>query len=366
MSEDDFQRAKALFLEGTGLLTQGDAAGAEERLAASLSLLPGRPSTLANLGVARMRQGKLAEAVEPLSLACKAEPHAVDTWWHLAEVLSRLGRLDEALGCCDSIIAIDASHAQAWSNRGGLLKDLGRTQEAADSFRQALAHGGDREYNGWFLASLTGEPAPATAPRGYVQGLFDNYSAGFDTHLVEVLHYQGHSVLVEELKRVAPRWFGRALDLGCGTGLCGPLLKSTAGEVDGVDLSSAMVRAASATGAYRQVVQADVAEYVAGTDERYDLVAAADVFIYVGDLEAVFAGVRRVLRTGGVFCFSAELATAEAGYELRPSQRYAHSHRYVRELAARHGFEVLEFVHEAVREEQRQPVEGLFAYLALA
>lgn len=398
MSGDDFERAKTLFLEGTALLQRGENAAAEEKLEASLRHLPGRPSTLANLGAARLRQGKLEAALEPLSLAAHAEPGAADTWCHMAvafnglnrrgealqaadnalnaqadfipawinrgDALQALGRLEEALACCDSILSLDASHAQTWSNRGGLLKELGRPGEAAASFRKAIEHGADRDYNNYFLASLTGGPAPATAPRGYVQELFDGYSAGFDKHLVEVLRYQGHSVLVEELKRIAPRWFPRALDLGCGTGLCGTLLKSTAGEVDGVDLSAGMTRAAAATGAYRQVVQADIVECLAGTDERYDLVAAADVFIYVGDLDAVFAGVRRVLRPGGMFCFSAELADGDAGYELRPSQRYAHSHRYVRDLAARHGFAVAEFVHEDVREEQRKPVEGLFAYLS--
>lgn len=398
MSGQDFETAKALFLEGTSLLERGENAAAEEKFEASLHHLPGRPSTLANLGAARLRQGKLEAALESLSRAALVEPGAADTWCNMAvafnalnrreealraadnalnaqgdfipawmirgDALQALGRLEEALACCDRVLSLDASHAQTWSNRGGLLKELGRPAEAAASFRKAIEHGADREYNGYFLASLTGGPAPAAAPRGYVQGLFDGYSAGFDRHLVEVLRYQGHSVLVEELKRIAPRWFGRALDLGCGTGLCGPLLKSTAGEVDGVDLSGAMTRAAATTAAYRQVVQADIAEYLAGTDERYDLAAAADVFIYVGDLDAVFAGVRRVLTPGGVFCFSVELAGGDAGYELRPSQRYAHSHRYVRELAARHGFAVMEFVHEAVREEQRKPVEGLFAYLS--
>ena len=76
------------------------------------------------------------------------------------------------------------------------------------------------------------------------------------------------------------------------------------------------------------------------THHRYDLVVSADVFIYVGELEATFDGVARVIEPGGVFCFSVELAPDEQDFVLRPSQRYAHSERYLRALALRHGFEI--------------------------
>ena len=52
---------------------------------------------------------------------------------------------------------------------------------------------------------------------------------------------------------------------------------------------------------------------------------AADVFIYVGELEPVFARLERAMGEG-VFCFSVESLEGDgAGVRLLPSLRYAHS-----------------------------------------
>ncbi|MBP8298659.1 MAG: methyltransferase domain-containing protein, partial [Burkholderiales bacterium] len=98
-------------------------------------------------------------------------------------------------------------------------------------------------------------------------------------------------------------------------------------------------------------------------DLRYDLVLAADVFIYVGDLESVFAGVRRVLDPGGVFCFSAELAGSDGDFELKLTLRYGQSERYLRALAQRHAFAVERVLRQPIREDRQQPVAGLYVYL---
>lgn len=92
--------------------------------------------------------------------------------------------------------------------------------------------------------------------------------------------------------------------------------------------------------------------------QRADLVVAADVFIYIGDLAPVFAAVARVLAPGGVFAFSVEHAESAAPYVLRRSLRYAHSEPGLRALAAAHGFVVRQVRAMVLREEQRQPVAG--------
>lgn len=135
--------------------------------------------------------------------------------------------------------------------------------------------------------------------------------------------------------RAEHRSFKSVLDLGCGTGLCGPLVKPHAARLTGADLFAAMLDKARALG----------------------------VFIYVGALEAVFAGVASVLQAGGIFCFSVEKASNAVNWQLTPGMRYAHSARYLRALAAQHGFDVLQMLAHAVRHDQRQAIDGLFVYL---
>ena len=108
----------------------------------------------------------------------------------------------------------------------------------------------------------------------------------------------------------------------------------------------------------------DVAEHLHTTGQTYGLVVAADVFVYVGALDAVFAGAARVLQPGGCFLFSVEEADAGQSLQLRPSARYAHSPGYVTGLAAAHGLAVQQVDRQTLRHDQGQAVAGLLMRLA--
>jgi predicted TPR repeat methyltransferase len=427
---DAFERARQCFFDGLQALEAGRLDDAERSFEASLALVPGRASTLTNLGAVRIRLGRPAEALPLLDEAVAAQPEHVEGWLQRALALERLGRDAEALPCFERVLAqapddaptlyrtamalnrlgrhadalarlehllrVDPEHARgwtlhgqtlqslerhddalpsyeralaldptdawAWTLRGGLLKDLGRRDEAIFAFEQAIAHGGDAEYNGYFLAALGGRPKPARAPGAYVQQLFDGYAERFDEHLVQVLNYRSPQMLAQRIAALGRR-FGHALDLGCGTGLCGPLVAPVVVRLDGVDLSQAMLDKARALGVYAQLDRADLVDHLRTTPHRHDLVLAADVFTYLGDLSDVFAGVARVLEPGGWFVFSVERADDGLDFELRGTLRYAHSARYLRTLAASGGFDVGEITEATLREDQRRPIAGLLVLL---
>lgn len=357
-----FEQAKGFFLQGLADYQAGRYAQAERQLAASLALLPGRPSTLTNLGAARLKLGRAEDALALLAEALAQEPGNVEALGHRATALAELGRLQDALAATGQVLALAPGLGPAWSLRGSLLKELGRWDEAAQAFEQAIAQGADPQLNGYYLASLRGGTPPSAPPRLYVENLFDGYAGDFEQHLVEVLNYQAHRVLGDGVQRLQRR-FARALDLGCGTGLCGARVRPLVDRLEGVDLSANMVEQAGRRGVYDQLTQADAVEYLAAGNRRYDLVLAADVFIYVGALEPVFAAVAACLEAGGVFGFCVEESGAPDGFQLRPSLRYVHSEAYVRALAARHGFTVIDTARHPVREDQRQPIPGLYVWL---
>ncbi len=317
-------------------------------------------------GLVQLRQGKPAEALTAFTEWTRLQPSHAHAWLHQGEALLALDRPGEALAAFDRCLAVDSDIAHAWSRRGAILKQGGHAEDAADAFERALTLGGDAAMNGFLLASVTGRKAPAAAPRAYVESLFDNYAADFDQHLVEVLHYQGHTVLAGLLASHVRAPVASALDLGCGTGLCAPLLRPLARSLHGVDLSATMVEHARTRDVYDTVTQADLGEYLAGTDATFDMVAAADVLIYVGDLDPVFAGVRRVLTANGLFGFTVEKGADDVTYTLAPSLTYHHGEAYVRTLADRHGFTVLDLVEDTVREDQGKAIPGWFAVLRKA
>jgi predicted TPR repeat methyltransferase len=400
MSDDArFEQARAHFVAGIGHLQGGRPAEAETAFAQSLALLPGRPSTLTNLGAVRLELGRPAEAVPLLQQAVQAEPDNFEAWAHLGLALSRLGRLPEALAALEPALALQPDHARVrlelagvlgqlqrqadalaqteallakwpghaagWTLQGNLLRELGRTAEAAAAFERALGSGGDAELNRFLLAGTrdAADVAPPSRPPDvYVRSLFDDYAPEFDRHLVEVLRYRAHEQVAQLLRRDGCR-FAAVLDLGCGTGLIAPLLAPVADRIDGVDLSPPMLQQARRRGLYTALDAADLSEHLQRTPLRYDAVVAADVFIYVGALAPVFAGVARVLQARGLFAFSVERADEADDFVLRPSLRYAHGERGLRALAGRLGFDVLAVEPGPIREDRRRPIDGLYLLL---
>ncbi len=96
-----------------------------------------------------------------------------------------------------------------------------------------------------------------------------------------------------------------------------------------------------------------------------NLVTAADVFVYLGDLEPVFAASARALAGGGLFAFSVQKAEV-ADFMVGDDMRYAHIATYLRKLASLHGFAVLSLEEASTRKDRSQPVPGLVAVMARA
>jgi predicted TPR repeat methyltransferase len=322
----------------------------------ALALAPGLVQAHFHRALQLNALGRPIDALAGLDAVLTLRPDDGEALFHQGQTLQALGRPAQALHSYERLLGLNTGMADAWSQRGGILKDLGRLPEAAACFRQALAHGGDAELNTYFLASVEGGTLPETAPRGYVQGLFDSYAADFDDHLAN-LGYRTPQWLAALLP--PDRRFASALDLGCGTGLMAPLLQPLCTAIDGVDLSSQMLAKAQAAGLYRRLHHGDVAEYLSTTDERYDLIVAADVFVYVGALDAVFAGAARVLQPGGCFFFSVEEADAGERLQLRASSRYAHAEDALRTLATAHGLVTQHIERQTLRHDQRRPIGGL-------
>ena len=393
-------QARALFVRGNAHFEAGRLQAALVDFDAALALAPGRPSLLANRGATLCRLARWDEALPVLQSVAQADPGHADAWgalglaqqalcqWTaaveslsraralglqdgalclaLADCQMRLQRPDAALAALDQALAADATLAEAWSLRGNLMREAGRLTEAADAFDQALVHGGHPELNRFYLASVRlGEPVPPHPPRAYVESLFDDYAPDFQHHLLKDLKYQAHSTLLAPLLAEGRHW-SLALDLGCGSGLCGQLLAPVCDAVDGVDVSRVMVEQASASGHYRRVDHAELLPFLTSGNELADLIVAADVFIYVGALDAVVPAAVRRLAAGGVLAFSVEQADPGHDLQLRPSLRYAHGRAAIERLALACGLIVQALWAAPIREDQLRPVMGWYVVLQRA
>jgi len=358
------ERASVQFNLGTTLFHLGRHDDAIVALNKSLAADAQQAPAWFTLGLCRLALEDWPAASQALQRGLALAPEAANIWLTLAQCQLRQNDVVSALDAMRSATRAAPNDPQPWSELGGLLREIGQYEEAAHCFEQAIQHGADPELHAYYLAAVRpGSPVPAP-PKHYAQALFDGYASDFQTHLVEALNYRAHTTLLQPLLEKGRR-YPSALDLGCGTGLCAPLLQQICDRIEGVDVSAAMVQQARQSGLYQSVSQDDLLPWLRSRDTPADLIVAADVFIYVGELNEVFAEVARLLSPQGCFAFSVE-ASEDEGLRLLPSLRYAHSEHYIRELAGRHGLEIKRSYHAPIREEQRQPIAGQYFHLGLS
>lgn len=391
--------AEALNTLGALLTQAGQAAEACEALRQALDLRPNWPAALNNFGVSLRDLGKLDAAATILEGALELRPDHAGTRANLASVYRALGRLDESRTQAERGTRIEPRNAEAWMELGltrqaqhhwegaaaaferataaaprqahtwyclgEARRAMGEADRAAYAYRKALdLEPEDQHGAGLALALAGGAPVPDKAPEAYVRQLFDDYADRFEHSLVEKLDYRAPQVLAACLLRtLGPVADLTVMDAGCGTGLAAPVLKPLAARLDGVDLSQAMVAKAALRGLYDELVVGELVDTLNARPAAYDLVVAADVLVYLGDLEPVMDAVRTALKPGGAFAFSVEKTKDTETYLLGPKQRYAHSADYITQRAEAAGFQVLLLEDAVTRRDGDQDVPGLVAVL---
>ena len=344
---------------GAALVQQGRQAEALAPLEKAVSLMPGDAEAHYNLGVNLRQLEQFAAAAACCVTALNLDPRSVVALNNLGTNLHDLGQTEAAIACYQRTLALAPDYADAYGNLGVDLVVLGRPAEAC--FQRRLVLVPDDEAARHHLASLAGQQTER-APAAYVEQVFDGYAHHFDRHLQQGLGYAVPQALVDLLRPHAPPASGgwTVLDLGCGTGLVGRAIAGEARSLVGVDLSAKMLQKAKEGNLYHRLVRQDLTQMMqAEPNATYDVIIAADVFIYLGKLDGIFVEVRRLLRPGGVFAFSIEGGSGEAAYRLDTTGRYVHSADYVRSLAADQRLSVVQSVPTVLRRERNAPVGGI-------
>jgi predicted TPR repeat methyltransferase len=126
-----------------------------------------------------------------------------------------------------------------------------------------------------------------------------------------------------------------------------------------------MLAAAERKRIYDRLVAGDLVSFLALEERSFDLIVAADVFVYLDDLAPVFHRAARRLAASGAIAFSVETHAA-SGVILRDTLRFAHGEPHLRAAAADAGLDVAYLAKASTRTEKNSPVEGLLAVLRRA
>ena len=191
------------------------------------------------------------------------------------------------------------------------------------------------------LAACTGEGAPERASDAYVEMMFDRVAPRFDAKLAH-LAYRAPRLVADALATALAAPVARlaVADLGCGTGLCGPLLRPWAARLAGCDLSAEMLERARRRGAYDDLHKEELTAFLRARPGAFDLLVAADTLIYFGALREVAEAAHGALHPGGLFVFTLEAlgADATAAHRLQDTGRYAHDGVQARRVFEAAGF----------------------------
>ena len=326
-----------------------------------VELAPGHAEAWNNLGVVLRGQGQVEEACKAYSRALSLDPALVAAWRNLGNLHARLHRFDEAIAAYLRVLQLRPDDAAAYDALGRSLYRSGKVQQAIEVYGKWLQADPGHSVARHMLAACSGAVPPLRASDGYVRDTFDGFAGSFD-QVLDQLGYRAPALIGDWLERtLAPADASLAVaDAGCGTGLCAGFLRPRARLLVGVDLSPGMLAKARARQAYDQLVEAELASWLAGQQEAFDLIVSADTLCYFGALETVMINLGIAMKPGAHLVFTVEQAADHVhDYQLDPSGRYSHAVGYLRGCLTAAGLHLLGAGQVELRRELGRPVDGL-------
>ena len=338
----------------------GDSGRAVQLIRRSLDVFADNPGALNNLGRVLLEDDIADEAVEAFRESVRINPDAAETHLNLGVAFRRQGDLESAAESYEVALNLDPSLISVYEPLGMLLYRLDRIEAAAAVYARWLEVEPGNQKAEHLYRSCSGDDVPARAADDYVIDLFDNFAESFDENLAK-LDYKAPQLIAEIVtKRYSLTRELSIFDAGCGTGLCGPLLRNVSSRLVGVDLSPGMVAKAREREIYDELIVDELVACLDRYEREFDVVVSADTLVYFGDLHPAFRAAAKALKPGGALAFTVEaIADSSEPMKLNPHGRYSHSEAYVRDSLADNELHV-DFLREVeLRLESERPVEGI-------
>ncbi len=315
------------------------------------------PHNLIKMGRSFRHTGNHVPSINCLNEACRLAPNLPGAFIECATSHEETGNSVIASKLYRRALELAPKHTEALSQYAELMAKQGRLDKSSWAYRRLSKLFPEDASISHLLSAISQEKVSGETDENYIKDVFDDYAESFEEHLTKTLAYNTPQQLFELYK---PYWNTNKLmilDLGCGTGLCGPIFKPLAEKLIGIDLSKGMLDQAKIKQVYDELILAELVSVLKKEYQTQDLLIAADVLIYVGELNSIFEASRQALKEKGMLLFSVE-STTEKELKLDYSGRYQHSKSYIHTLAKKHHFETKEEIDSVLRYENDNPVIG--------
>jgi predicted TPR repeat methyltransferase len=339
----------------------GEAEKAVEAYRAVLRLMPDHAGALNNLGVVLKELEAHDEAIVALQQAIALEPNRGDFHQNLGNAYRKQGDITRAAEAFRRSIALQPYQADAYRNLWQTLYSAREYEAAGNVLRQWLEFDPDNPIaRHTYAAHMGGRQIPHRASDAYVKQTFDGFAGSFDNVLAR-LDYRAPALVAEAVDKAIGPATGHliVLDAGCGTGLCGPMLRSHARTLIGVDLSPKMLAKAEGRKVYEELIETELVGYLEQNPRRFDLIVSADTLVYFGDLGPFSHAARNALLPNGHLIFTVEKQLEDQDFGLGMHGRYLHAQSYVANCLASARFASVSMEDVILRKEDGEPVNGL-------
>lgn len=283
--------------------------------------------------------------------------------YEFAVRLKRAGNPQPAYLCTKRALELTPDNWDAWYDFGDLCLSVGKRHEARQAFDTYFKANPDDAEVEHLLFALKDETPPERASDRTIQKIYKDFAWSYDSRMREDLEYSGPERLFDAIRLVIGEGSGlEVLDLGCGSGFAGAVLKPLASRMIGVDLSPDMVELAKKRAIYDGLEIAEITEWLTQSNEKFDLISCCDCLIYFGDLTKITKAVAERLKPGGVFALTTEAGPAYP-FRITDTGRYEHHPDHIRDVAAAAGLSLAHLQQAFLRFEYGAEVTANYAVL---
>ena len=314
-----------------------------------LEINPNNLDAHINYAALMHKQKRLSEALEEYRKAVIINPNVPEISYNLALVLKDVGEFEEALGLLFNALTKLPEMKEISLTIGEVITSIYRNddkvkaKEIAQNWSNSYP---DNLFAKHILAAVRGEKVENN--KVYTESLFELFADDYE-------------LVMSNLDYTVPLVMGRVLgnvkntivDLGCGSGLVGQIIKSSENYLIGVDISKNMLNKAKDKNVYDELIHMDIEEYLQSGPDA-EVFVAADVFNYIGDLKKIFS-----LIDGRKIIFSIEENNNVAEFALSESGRFVHNPKYIRRLLKSYNFENVNEYPVVLRYENANAVNGI-------
>ena len=323
--------------QGIKLIRKNQFIEAKNSFEKALEFKPDFTDAINSLGIVNHKLGNLNQAVRLFKKVVALDSnYALESENKILSVIYFFsqGNIQEALETLNVLVKRNPRDALLFNMLGGCFASIGDSEMAITNYQKALEFEPEYPIPKHMLNSLTGQTSKEP-PKQYVKNLFDDYAHRFNSALVNNLQYSLPFLIKELILKSNSEKFQykNVIDLGCGTGLAGKDLREISTNLIGIDISENMASEAEKLNIYDTLIVGDIVEKLNAFHDKFDLLVALDVLIYIGDVQSIFRAVYNSCKQDSLFIFSVETQD-EDGYSLLKSSRYAHSDEYIMDQTA--------------------------------